>query len=406
MKQRSSTTPDKNAGRAVLLIPSDTETLVGGKGDEAMTLVIVSRIRAFHPHASIHTLVETQEAAAAARELGLQPVFIEGGDGFVAAFGQWMSTHPLAMAVAIGADAIDGAYGIVGPARMLIMLDMAARSGARAVLMGFSVRPEPSPELRPLFEKLDPRVVVNLRDPLSRQRLDDTYGIKGNLVADTAFLLEEEHMPDIALLARWIDERRGAGRRVLGLNIHPMLFGAADASGRAAFLETMKGVIQRVSREHPISWVLIPHDFRGVNADRLMLDPLHHSLKDELGQDMMMLDKDLYGSGELKAISSLMDGVVTARMHLAIASLGSGVPIFGFVYQDKFEGLLHHFDLPDWLAVSPDLDEDEIVNRLSQYVTKLDALRDDVRKSLPRVRERAEGNFLSFGPLPAEPACP
>ena len=48
---------------------------------------------------------------------------------------------------------------------------------------------------------------------------------------------------------------------------------------------------------------------------------------------------------QVKAISGHCDLILSGRMHLAIASLGQGVPVVCLTYQDKFEGLMEHFGL-------------------------------------------------------------
>ena len=85
-------------------------------------------------------------------------------------------------------------------------------------------------------------------------------------------------------------------------------------------------------------------------------------------------------------------------MHLAIASLGQGVPAACFPYQDKFEGLMVHFNQPESLLLSPEdaLAEGRLAAFIDHFIAQLPACRATVAKLLPRVMDAAA---LNMAPL-------
>lgn len=85
-------------------------------------------------------------------------------------------------------------------------------------------------------------------------------------------------------------------------------------------------------------------------------------------------------------------------MHLAIGSLGKGVPVLCVTYQDKFEGLFSHFDLPASMLLSTPraLDPAALEQAIDGFVADLDGLRDMVAGALPAVQARSRVNYEKF----------
>ncbi len=88
-------------------------------------------------------------------------------------------------------------------------------------------------------------------------------------------------------------------------------------------------------------------------------------------------------------------------MHLAIASLGMGMLVAAFTYQDKFFGLFDHFGLPHSLLLSlaEAVSSDALADVLSRFIAELPALRGSIGMALPHVKEASMRNLR--GLLPA-----
>lgn len=93
-----------------------------------------------------------------------------------------------------------------------------------------------------------------------------------------------------------------------------------------------------------------------------------------------------------------MDGVVTGRMHFAIACLGMAVPVAALTYQDKFQGLMKHVDLPQDLLLQPsDLaDPDKLVSLMLRFHDDMATLRARVEARVPAVMA---ASALNVAPL-------
>jgi polysaccharide pyruvyl transferase WcaK-like protein len=95
----------------------------------------------------------------------------------------------------------------------------------------------------------------------------------------------------------------------------------------------------------------------------------------------------------MKAISGVCDLVLSGRMHLAIASLGQGVPVICLTYQDKFEGLMEYFDLTgNTFSPQAVLDSDDLSERMFDYLDNCSELKKKVRDALPKVIEMSRAN--------------
>ena len=86
-----------------------------------------------------------------------------------------------------------------------------------------------------------------------------------------------------------------------------------------------------------------------------------------------------FSAWDVKGLCAHLDGVLTGRMHLAIAALGTGTPPLSVAYRGKFEGLMRHIGLDGGL-IAPEAFLD-----CSHTVTVLEAFTRD----LPNRRARS-----------------
>lgn len=382
----------------IFLISCDTHTLTGSRGDEAMMTAIVDRVHTLFPAHQIIAAVSAPIAKAAASSRGFAIFPVWGRLLMPLHFWNSVRRHRPFAAVLMGADIMDGYYSPVEALRRLIAADVLARSGVPVALLGFSLNSGINPLVVMAFRCLHRDVRLMLRDPISLQRLREATGDarRGILVADTAFLLkpaDNESLP----ATRWIAEQRSMSRTVLAVNVHPLLFPPLNRSNDIHRLcRALAGAMAEVSTGRQLSWLLLPHDDRPKVGDI---------------ESMSLLEQELAGcvltwhnlksppdAATVKGLVAGVDGVVTGRMHLAIASFGSGVPVMALAYQGKFEGLMHHFEMPHWVKIDPaclgkDLDKNTLAAALSQFVDALPVLAKAVRARNPTINELAEKNF-------------
>ncbi|WP_428419889.1 polysaccharide pyruvyl transferase family protein [Methylibium sp.] len=388
------------ASPTALIIPPDPLLLIASKGDEAMITCVISAIRQDNENARIVIATCGEGADAKARQMGLEPCRILD-EGSLSRSAERMSSVSPTHVFTIGADVLDGSYDPDFSLRLLALTDLAARKGAVCSVTGFSFSKKPYRALAKAYSSASRSIVFRLRDRRSFERFREFCSARAELVADVAFLLKPDpHSARTNDLRSWITERRAEGQKVIGLNFHPLLLPPVRRGELPSFVASLADSISSLIANANCSVVLLAHDFRGTSADHHCLGPLYDSLQRSVPGRVFNADEE-FSASELKGLVGALDGVISGRMHLAIASLGMGTPVFAFSYKDKMEGLLMHFALSESMMVMID----DVKNRtkfdqlLGSFVSELDGVRRSVADSLPTVKALAKKNLQ---PSPAE----
>ncbi|WP_162243813.1 polysaccharide pyruvyl transferase family protein [Pseudorhodoferax sp. Leaf274] len=365
-----------------------------------MITAIVARLRECHRDLEVAAITATELARDAALRLGFQSIpawsgWMEGDIKLVDSF----DPH---LMVVIGADVMDGYYNPVTTARLLAFAECAARRGTKVAFSGFSFNSSPSSLLRPVFNNLSPSVAVNVRDRISRGRFQRFSRIESHLVADAAFMLEPDDSSDaVRHVMAWADRQRAAGMIVLGFNLHPMLITKATPAQVEGLVASAIEALRQVIRAKRVALLLLSHDYRGEEGDDACLGPIAKALQEELGERQMYSTRQ-YSASELKAMAGAADGVVTGRMHLAIATLGTGKPVAAMTYQDKFQGLFAHFNYPERFLLPPAdaVDPQKLASLINDFIDRLPALTGQVNAQLPSVKKASELNMQQLTGAP------
>lgn len=372
----------------LLIFPSDPDTVIGSKGDEAMLFAYLSRVNGLSSDTDIVILCRSDEAVQAIRRLGFKTKSVWATGWAVEGFAEILNEVAPDRVLIMGADIMDGYYHPTVSAERYAFADLSTRVGIPTTILGFSFASRPVPQLADIIKQVDKNVKFGLRDPASLERWRTFCETPASLVADVAFLLDaaDEREADKDVDA-WIARERALGRTVLGLNIHQLILG----SERRDYLLDQLARSVRDAIEHGISWLLIPHDVREPNSDLACL----RDLKDRLpGDNCLVVDREL-SAAQLKRLSGLLDGIVTGRMHLAIAGLGMGTPVAAFGYLDKFEGLFEHFGVDSKYSgnLKSLADKGEILTFILDFRRDLSSIRMRVRERLPAVTSLAIKNL-------------
>ncbi|MFA5041606.1 MAG: polysaccharide pyruvyl transferase family protein [Bdellovibrionales bacterium] len=382
--------------RKILIVPSDPYTLTGSRGDDAMIDALLGVARDNNKDVELFIVTGSDEADTEARKKGLSPCQI-----WASAFSpekilaEFKKLSPDALVV-IGADVMDGYYNPYLPLHGLMFADLASRLGARAFVLGFSFNKSPWKQLKAAFELTNNAVKINVRDPISMERFNAFCSRPADLVADAAFCLKPALDSDLRKkVTAWVEEVHQKGHLAIAFNIHPMLFKNATQTQIDHLVAAATSALEAVSKARKVSWLFLPHDFREDVGDNACLTPLAKILGERgLSGRIFHITKD-HSAAELKAAASQVDGVITARMHLSIGSLGMGVPVAAITYQDKFQGLFRHFDLPDWLLVSPDevLSSTKLEKMMLRFIDENAQIKAMVAQKLPEVMRLSMKNF-------------
>lgn len=294
----------------------------------------------------------------------------------------------------VGADVMDGLYAYADSCLRLRLLGLAAAMGLESRLLGFSFNATPHPRSAAEFRQLHRDVVVCVRDPISHARLARVTGHELRLVADMAFLVKpvQPSSPSARAALDWItNQRQTVGRQVIGLNLHPLF---SFDHGRGITQGLIDAFVSLVAAHPDQAFVLVPHDFRPVFGDLPVLQSVFDALPVE-ARARVALVSDIHDPAALKGFVGHLDGVLTGRMHLAIAAMGQGVPVAGITYQGKFEGLLQHFGLGEGMTIAPPdaADAGRLQRFYAAWLTGLDRQAAALRSQIDHVTALSRLNF-------------
>ncbi|MDP3405214.1 MAG: polysaccharide pyruvyl transferase family protein [Brevundimonas sp.] len=376
----------------VLIVASDPGAVVGSRGDDAMFSAVIQEVRRRNPEAEIGIVCVSEPLPPILVSMNVKAEPVWNGHGYGGFRARLEYYDSLIM---IGADVMDGHYSGPNALRQWAFSDLAARRGLRALVLGCSFSDELAPEVIEAVGVISPRLRVYARDRMSKEKFDLVGAHAAELVADSAFLLPPSPTaPDYAAVDAWTTDQRAEGRFVCALNVHPMIHKNNDMAEVEALNQRLKAILPALSQRYPVSFLLVPHDFRdGGLGDNVALSPLYDLLKPILGDRVAFAPTPARAS-ELKALVACADMLVTGRMHLGVGALSMGTPMWGLSYQDKFIGLFEHFGLPDQ-RITPEQAKDAAALEafFVDAFDNLGAVRDRVRAALPNVKALAALNF-------------
>lgn len=298
----------------------------------------------------------------------------------------------------IGADVLDGFYSENRTLQRIRLVSLAAQTGAESSIVSFSFNPKPTPVSVTALSNLPASVRLCSRDPVSCERLQHALSRPVELSADLAFLLQPTPNSKISVeVSKWASTQRASDRIIIGINANSLM-GSDQISFSSDKLVRVytDALSQAFSEDSSLSFLMIPHDFRGKNSDKEILEHLLDSLPEKIKLYCFQVPTPCTAA-DVKAICSEMDLVLTGRMHLAIAALGQKVPVACITYQGKFEGLLNgHFELSE-VCISPEIafQPGQLANFLKTQILKREETHRQIQEKLSKVRELASINFLS-----------
>lgn len=398
-------------GAKALIIPCDPWSVVGSRGDQAMMIACIQRIRAANPYRVIDVMTDSHATDEECRALGLNPI----ADWNVP-LDVWFAAHAAEYAEVyiLGADVTDGVYGWTVAWKLLAYYDLfwifchrdrvgpdesgsdsraeMERCKCRVHYLGFSWSKTPSPMMKRVLHFLTPDLPLPVRDPVSYRRLEQFTRHRPLVqVADAAFCLKPKETPRAAHHRAWVDAQHAAGKRVIVLNVHTMFNDAETKS--AHWEESFADALQRVQTSFPeVQFLFVPHDNRPRVSDHAILKRLY----DKFDSKRAYFVDEVMNADEIKALLGACDGLIAGRMHISIAALGQGVPVLGLVYQGKFEGLWEYFGLDNETLIEPRLfvtDCDAAARKVCSFVGALTGIRKQILASVARVKDLARRNF-------------
>ena len=385
---------------SLVIVPCDPWSVGGSRGDEAMIMGVINSYRQHHPQMPIRIVCadEGEQYIQNMPIAGITPISSwNGGYSTETVYWSIIKANPSDVVI-LGADCMDGFYSPTLSLELLSIHDLCSKTHhLHSYLLGFSFNTSPSWLMVRAFKSLSSDTKIRLRDAVSLSRYHKIVNHPATLVADAAFMLEPDaFFPLYEEIKSWTDLQRANGQTVIGLNFHPMLraYSGPDDIKEDAMLLAKK--VEKILIEHPeISFVFIPHDDRSRITDNLMLSTMYEYLKNmKHKSSRIYYSPEVPRAPQLKALCGLLDGLISSRMHLAIAALGMKVPVMAATYQGKFEGLFQHFGLDETFLLNPkQFLSDDMISTFDSFIEKLPELKHQISEKNTLVYELSNINL-------------
>ncbi|MEA3642474.1 MAG: polysaccharide pyruvyl transferase family protein [Lamprobacter sp.] len=294
--------------------------------------------------------------------------------------------------IIVGADTTDGSYNITKNHAWIDIAKIFDKIGIAVAFVSFSFSDNPKKEIYSRLSKLSSNIEFKSRDPISCERFKKFVGHRCQLTADLAFSMPAEigklqHSP----AERWITTQRQNKKTLVALNINSLPINA----NHEQISSSVARAIRHTQETHPdCSFIFLPHDYRQQQSDQSILVSIYE--KTECKSNIFVLTEQRTAQ-EIKYLTGFCDLTITGRMHLAIAALSQGIPVYCFSYKGKFEGLMNHFELKGNLTqVDTVLDPTKLSSFFDYAIKNHRYDLEKVKRHLPSVLAKSEHNIPSW----------
>lgn len=354
----------------------------GSIGDEAMyeayltaspdPVVVIARARAD---------LLADPAGFGARVVYLPGLLNGGIRGHVAALRQFIRLALPARSVSvIGADTMDGKYGVRPSVRRFRVPGVSSRLGVPSRVLGFSWNDNPHPAARRALRQTPESVTLFGRDPISVRRLVADGAISAVEATDLAFLVTPVPLPPTDSVTGWLSCQ--GSRPIVLINANPRLV--------ERFPDQSEAIVDLVDAllDDDFACIVLPHDARGGEESEVAY--LQKLFAGHRSEALFLVDRVLLPP-QVAWVASHADLTVSGRMHLVILSAVGGTPAVGFDYQGKFQGLYENLGYD--LRVPAGSLSDRLRSIVFDALKSHQQLRDALQQSMPRIRDLAQRNI-------------
>ena len=245
----------------------------------------------------------------------------------------------------------------------------------------------PFKKLRILYIKLLSKAeCVTARDSITYEYLVEQGLSNVVKTADLGFLLEPKKYNVEQKF--WLPKNQN--KFILGICPSALFFRKFAKKYRNSNLKYFCLMLDRISKERNISFLLIPHVMtpNGKYDD----DDISAQMKELLEVDCSVVGSEI-DPASVKYIISKLDGVISFRMHGAIAALDSKVPTIAVAYSHKTIGLFESLGIADWVVNNDHKLIDNLYNLINSLLDNSADLKAQLAKSVPLLRQEARKNL-------------
>jgi polysaccharide pyruvyl transferase WcaK-like protein len=301
--------------------------------------------------------------------------------------------------VIVGADILDGGYGLEISVERLKAIRLANKMGLKTKILGFSLNSNVPKAIVKEFKKTSKFCILNMRDSESYNRMVKLINTDVNvrLTADVVFLsktnfnfLDNDRYINYT---KWILDMKQKNKTIIGFCPNAI---QASKRGEIKYFFEMLSLLKYLNAKGDYAFVFLYHDLRFASKD-LSDSILSAYLSDifRLTNPNLFYTNQIKNGVELRSYLECVDFTVTGRMHFGISGLTMGKPMFGIGYQDKFTGLYNLFGLKsDYCGIDyNDLSSSKLKSNLNNFIENQKEIKDTISKNIDNVNSLAKLNF-------------
>lgn len=296
------------------------------------------------------------------------------------------------MLVMTGGDIITLDYGLESLYFWMRICEIAMEANKPTILWGASVGPfSKLPEVEKLMVPFLRRFnLITVRETASFNYLKNLGLTNVELVTDSAFVLDVESLPDLAIPILNSD------KPILGFNVSPVIrnFRESPESKEALDVEVVNFLADTL-KSGEFSVLLIPHvdplSGTSQNSDTAYMNGLLAKLN-SLGFDKNKIDilpRNL-NTGQLKAAIAKCSYFIGGRTHATIAALSQTVPTTSIAYSVKAKGInLDLFGHTKYVLETPSVTAQTLKNHFQLLQSEKDEIISHLKDRLPEWKKLA-----------------
>ncbi|MDR6809228.1 polysaccharide pyruvyl transferase WcaK-like protein [Dyadobacter sp. BE34] len=295
----------------------------------------------------------------------------------------------------IGADIMDGTYGLFASLLRLRMLRLANILGLTAKVSGFSVSKNILPRVKEEFMLASQTTKIKARDIDSFQRLA-SFLPESRLVLtnDIAFICPTIPVTyegkEFEAYQSWCDSEKQKNKKIIGICPNSI---QAKKIGLDRYVADLTLLIDNFLSVQDFSLIFLYHDTRplcGNDTDKTISERLFKHFKSK--NVSCYLPDEIKNGVSLKGYLNSIDFTVTGRMHLGISGIVARKPMYGICYANKFEGMLKLFDIDPSICLVDYTDMKNSSSTIKSFLDEQDKLIAQIDKKLPEVQFNTQSN--------------
>jgi polysaccharide pyruvyl transferase WcaK-like protein len=320
--------------------------------------------------------------------------------------------HGMDLVAAIsGGDSFSDIYGLSRLLYVSLPQILALWSGKQLVLLPQTLGPFKSRFARAIAKYIMKRArVVYSRDHAGVKSGAAMLGANGHsgkfrFCYDVGFLAEAKEPRNLVPVG--MAPRGDTEIPLVGLNVSGLLFMGGYSRDnmfglRVEYKMLIFDLIEFLIATKRASVMLIPHllGFDG-EGDSLACDVVYQALKNRFPGRISLIraDYEQYDQSEIKHVIGGCDFFIGSRMHACIGAVSQNVPSVSIAYSDKFAGVMESVGVGSIVADLRKVGEEDILRIVGETFDARDRIREQLRQTIPHVKETVLGLFSEMEEL-------